>query len=158
MSKHFRRGFTLIEILIVIAIIALIMGVFLPNFNEMRRKSRDQARKAGVKAFVEALELYKLNHNPPAYIPDADFATITPGDPWIDNGVTYMNSFPVDPLYSANPSEFYIRYSRSNISNLLYIVAVCLEDPSDPEGAANPEPAVILGTCTSGKWYYKYAP
>jgi len=156
--KQLKRGFTLIEILIVIAIIALIMGVFLPNFNEMRRKSRDQARKAGVKAVVEALELYKLNQNPPTYLSDENFATITPGAAWIESGVTYMSSFPVDPLYAANPSEYYIRYDRDDSNALMYILAVCLEDPSDPEGAKNPAPQQITGSCTSSKWYYKYAP
>jgi prepilin-type N-terminal cleavage/methylation domain-containing protein len=154
--KHIKQGFTLIEILIVIAIIALIMGVFLPNFNEMRRKSRDQSRKAGVKAFVEALELYKINHSPPAYLSTEAFGGLTPGEIWEEGGVTYMNAFPKDPLYDVDPTEFYLRYNRTD--TVSYIVAACLEDTSDPEGKTNPNPALITGECTSEKWYYKYTP
>lgn len=154
MNKN-QNGFTLIEILIVIAIIAMLLAVLIPNFNELRRKSRDQNRKTGVKAYVEALELYKLNQNPPAYPVSIN---VTPGQSWEHNSVTYLNKTPKDPLYTNNPNQYFYRYSI-NGDSLRYFIGVCLEDASDPEGQDSPDIAILKPeSCPSKKWYYKTEP
>ena len=154
--KKNKNGFTLIEILIVVAIIAMLLAVFLPNFNLIRIRSRDQSRKAGVKAYVEALELYKLNQNPPSYPP-----TIPEnGGIWEVGTTTYMNKTPVDPLYSVKPTEYFYRYGLNGTDSLRYYIGVCLEDETDPEGEDDsPDTTIFVeSTCPSGKWYYKIEP
>jgi len=157
-----KSGFTLIEILIVIAIIGLLMAVFVPNFNELRRKSRDQARKSSIKAIAEALELYKINHVPPAY--PASLSSITPEEPWIEDTVTYMNQFPKDPLYHSSPTEYFYRYQRDGSDPLKYYLGACLEDKTDSDGksvAGMPLPWTTVfdeNTCPSKRWYYKIEP
>lgn len=56
MSKHY--GFTLVEILIVIAIIGILTSIGLQSFNSSQMKSRDAKRKAHLQQISNALELY----------------------------------------------------------------------------------------------------
>ena len=155
MEQKSCQGFTLIEILIVIAIIGMIVGLLLPNFNQLRQEGRDQARKTGVKALVEALEMYKLNQSPPAY--PANIPNLNTGGSWIDGEITYLNQTPVDPLYDTNENKFKYIYVRT--STQTYYVGVCLEDASDPDGRPSPDPTSFSDSyCDSKKWYYKTEP
>jgi prepilin-type N-terminal cleavage/methylation domain-containing protein len=52
------RGFTIIEILLVVAIVGLLTGTVSITFGNVRAKSRDQRRKADFLAIQSALELY----------------------------------------------------------------------------------------------------
>lgn len=56
-------GFTLIELLVVISIISLLSSVVFTTVNSARRKGRDAARAANVKALKLALELYYDDNN-----------------------------------------------------------------------------------------------
>lgn len=154
MEQKSIEGFTLIEILIVIAIIGMIVGLLLPNFNQLRQEGRDQARKAGVKALVEALEMYKLNQSPSSY--PANIPNLNTGDSWIDGEITYLNQTPVDPLYDTNEDKFKYIYVRT--SPQTYYVGICLEDASDSEGRPSPNPAFDNSYCDSDLWYYKTEP
>lgn len=53
-----RKGFTILELLIVVAIIGIISAVILNVISESRIKSRDSARKAQIQEVLKALELY----------------------------------------------------------------------------------------------------
>lgn len=157
MNQKHKSGFTLIEILIVIAIIGMIVGLLLPNFNQLRQEGRDQARKTGVKALVEALEMYKLNQNPPEY--PAAIPNLNTGDAWEDGSITYLNQTPVDPLYDADEEQFNYRYGLNGVDTQRYYVGVCLEDASDPDGRPSPDQTIFDDDyCDSNLWYYKTEP
>lgn len=53
-----QRGMTLIEILVVVAIIGLLAGLITINLNKAREKSRDKRRIADVESIAQALTLY----------------------------------------------------------------------------------------------------
>lgn len=52
-----KRGFTIIELIVVIAIIVILMSVVMSMLGESRQKARNAARLAGVNEYVKALEL-----------------------------------------------------------------------------------------------------
>jgi prepilin-type N-terminal cleavage/methylation domain-containing protein len=57
---HKKRGITLIELLVTIAILALLAVAVSISFTSVRQKSRDARRKQDVNGYVVALEKYKI--------------------------------------------------------------------------------------------------
>jgi len=56
---RFNRGFTLVELLVIISIIGFLASIVLISLNNARLKSRDAKRVADVRQFISALELYQ---------------------------------------------------------------------------------------------------
>jgi len=57
------KGFTLIELMVVIVIIAILAAVALPNFMGATEKARESAVTSAVKTLQTSLELYATDHN-----------------------------------------------------------------------------------------------
>src|SRR4051812_6845229 len=95
-------GFTLVELLIVIAIIGIIAAIVLVNLNSSRQKSRDVKRVADVRQILTAMQLY-FNDN--SGYPGPDTPSIT--GPTVDDGdpdwTTYLASWPTAPEPADNP-------------------------------------------------------
>lgn len=94
------RGFTLIELMIVVAIIAILAGILIPNFVNARAQAQTSACESNLRAIATAMELYYADHQryPDAgAIPDALNA----------GAVTYLNNTPRDPADAgATPSKY----------------------------------------------------
>lgn len=62
MKKDTSRGFTLLELLVVIGIIALLSIIVAASMSESRERGRDAGRKAQTQELLKALELYYSNN------------------------------------------------------------------------------------------------
>jgi prepilin-type N-terminal cleavage/methylation domain-containing protein len=94
-------GFTLVELLVVVAIIALLSSVVLASLTGARQKGRDAKRVADIKQLQLALELYyDANSSYPS-------ATDLSGGILVTNG--YIAVMPVDPTNTG--SETYSYYA-----------------------------------------------
>lgn len=138
-----KKSFTLIELLVVIAVLAGLMAMLLPNYMEVRKKSRDARRKSDLKSIQKALELYKLNQTTPVYPPSLTVcATLSSG------GVDYMKVIPPDALSqcSASPVGYYYTPSPDFST---YTLCACLENANDPDRSA----CTGAPACASGMYY-----
>jgi len=57
-----KKGFTLVEIMIVVAIIAILAAVAIPNFMTYRKTSQQNACKANMKQILSAIEAYQVKN------------------------------------------------------------------------------------------------
>jgi type II secretion system protein G len=84
------RGFTLIELMIVVAIIAILAGILVPNFVNARAQAQTSACESNLRAIATAMELYYADNQrypDPGVVPDALNTA----------AVTYLNNTPRDP-------------------------------------------------------------
>ena len=94
-SNSYKKGqgvFTLMELLVVVAIMAILLAVIMVSVSSSRQKGRDAKRIGDVRALSNALELYRSTNN--AYP-----TTLTPLMP------NYISTLPKDP--STNLDYFY---------------------------------------------------
>lgn len=133
------RGFSLIELLVVIGIIGILSSVMIANFIGIRERNRDAKRKAEVKQIQTAMELFRTDVGMyPAVLP-ACYAPLANGS------VTYMQEVPCDPL---NTTTKYI-YAPSG-DRFTYTLSACIENENDSDRDVITVPT---GTCSSGKAY-----
>lgn len=103
------KAFTLIELLIVVAIIAILAAIAVPNFLEAQTRSKVSRVKADMRTVATGIEAYSVDWNeyPPMY--DANY----PGVSWgtlseppfharvsstLTTPVSYLTSLPSDPF------------------------------------------------------------
>jgi prepilin-type N-terminal cleavage/methylation domain-containing protein len=58
-----KKGFTLVEIMIVVAILGLLVAIGVPGFLTARNKSRQSAEKANLKAISDNIASYGINES-----------------------------------------------------------------------------------------------
>lgn len=110
-----QRGFTLLEMMIVVAIIAILAGILIPNFTRARAQAATSGCMANEKMIATALELYFTDHQayPPAGNVDQSFVQSMSG---------YLNQIPVDPAAGAG---HYYSYSTASDGGVTTYAIIC---------------------------------
>jgi len=121
LNGKFRKGFTLVEIIVVIAIIAILTSFLIANFTNIRRTTRDAQRKLDLRGIQASLEIYRSDEG--SYPPSLPLTGC--GDPWVVVSVTYIQSIPCDPLASNT------QYNYTLLPSGNYTLVACLENIDD---------------------------
>jgi prepilin-type N-terminal cleavage/methylation domain-containing protein len=82
-KKRSERGFTLIELMIVVAIIGILAAIAIPKFADLIRKSKEGSTKGNIGAIKGALAVY-YGENEGSY-PVDNLASLTSGGKYIQN-------------------------------------------------------------------------
>ena len=99
--KNCQRGFTLIEIMVVVIILGILAGIVVPRLLEEPEEARRTKAQVQIKSFEEALAMYKL-HNGffPTTEQGLEALVNKPETGRIPNNYKeggYMNKIPADP-------------------------------------------------------------
>ena len=165
--KKSRSGFTIIELLIVIVVIAILAAITVVAYNGIQQRARDSRRKADMALLQKALDMYYLDNGT---FP-ASTGAVSPNGAWSSSGDSswanlatalkpYISSLPSDPintanvtssdsaLYSSNTTKFNYSYysgyssycSSAHRDKQMYIIGYRME------GAQNNQ---LIGDCTT---------
>lgn len=141
--RNTERGLTLMELIIVMAIIAIIATGLYVNLISSVQRGRDSKRKQDLTAIAKALELYYNDNNAYPQVPlPYDDSLTHPAN--IDN--IYMTKIPNDPQA---PEKNYCYWSDGSFN--YYLLLANLENQNDPDILQTPE------YCPSDGLYYNFA-
>lgn len=151
------RGFTLIELMIAISIVAIISAVGLVSYSKAQQLGRDARRKSDLQEIAKALQLY---YNDNGRYPCAHWDRSNLGNPWLNDGdigvggtcatakpvfnSNYISTLPVDPIntptatqpWLANNYIYGYRAYNCNTNGDYYFLVAQLENPNDPDRVA----------------------
>ncbi|MBI3486385.1 prepilin-type N-terminal cleavage/methylation domain-containing protein [Candidatus Daviesbacteria bacterium] len=137
---NFSRGFTLVELMVVIAIIAILAAIAITVFSGQQKNARDSQRRANIDAIANALESKKGSNATYQIISSSDFTSQT---------------FPTDPGYAGEPSRYSICYNKTSGSSLAQNISPNTTTAASrlggwPTGHAGPTGATANSTCKDG--------
>ncbi len=98
-SRNYNRGFTLIELMVVVVILGILAAVVVPRVMDRPDQARISAAQSNIRAIRSALDMYKLdNHAYPTTDQGLQALVERPGsDPVPPSWNRYMEKIPQDP-------------------------------------------------------------
>lgn len=128
--------------MIVVAIIAILAGILIPNFTHARAQAQTAACEANLRQIATAMELYYADNQ----VYPTGTATKIGAGTIANNGVNYLNTVPQDPSASTTGAQYSF---TSGATNPPGYVIMC---------PGNHEPATLAkinnGTTTNTKLIY----
>ena len=99
MKRMKARGFTLIEVLVVVAILGILAAIVVPRIRDRPDEAKRVAAKADIGAIVQALKLYRLDNG---FYPSTDQGLLAlvqrpASNPVPGNWKPYLDRLPRDP-------------------------------------------------------------
>ena len=119
--REAERGFTLIELMIVVAIIAILAGILIPNFVNARSQAQTAACESNLRAIATALELYYADNQ---VYPTAAGAAVQPAL-LTANGVAYLNNTPKDPAAQSGAATYVLTTAQATGGSPASYTIVC---------------------------------
>lgn len=130
------KAFTLIEVVIVIAIGALIILVVLQAVSNAQQSQRDSSRRQEGSQITAAMEQYFANNNeypddPDSSVLQAGYVSDTIETNWSDNGTMTLSAPSAGECSDIGAVDF-DSYYEVDANNRDYTFWICLEQGDDP--------------------------
>lgn len=104
MKKRNQKGFTIMEILIVVAIIAILVAIAIPTFNSALTKSKEAADVANLRAaYAEVMMAYMMGDT-----------TTAPTAKTVKDKAGKLN---VEGNYKSNENDTTVKYEATKLEN-----------------------------------------
>jgi prepilin-type N-terminal cleavage/methylation domain-containing protein len=171
MGRKDNKGFTLVELLVVVAIIGLLASIIIVSLNSARTRAKDARRLSDIRAIISALELYYHDNEqypgPTSSYGESegtcggwDTSTVDndgDGKPFIEPLIDgdYLSSVPTDPVGSGTCSGLTYRYYRygagtsgcDSSRGAFYVLEII-----DMETSGRPHPQSPGWSCPARNW------
>lgn len=166
MNTYTRQGFTIVELLIVIVVVAVLAAVSVSAFSGTQQRARDTQRVHDMQTIVKALELYKIQTgtypavHPTNQIGGWEVSSINPNQflsALKTSGV--VSTVPVDPVNTGTTTQGMLyRYTLYPAGSngcptsrgAFYVLAV--GDAETATGSLSSSPGFACTTTWSGGW------
>lgn len=139
-----QKGFSLVEIIVVISILGILMSIVIFSFSDTRGSARDTVRMSDIDQIGLAMRMYAVQYGA---LPDCEGGTVLEagrgpvytGAPCADEELIkqyledYFGTIPTDPLGPDNSNYYYYYDSRHNCftsGSAAMVFAVNLEEMS----------------------------
>lgn len=147
-----QKGFTIVELLIVIVVIGILAAITIVSYNGIQQRARDTQRKSDVATITKAIELYYIDNG---QFPPSSGSTII-SNSWSTTADTswsnlkallvpkYISNLPIDPVntqgtpvYTSGSYYSYAYYTNKSTYcgaqiNQMYIFVYKLESGTQP--------------------------
>lgn len=158
-KRPFRRAFTLIELLMVIAIIGILAGILIPSVGAVRRQANVAASKSQLSSYVNAIQMFKSEYGFFPFISGATdetldlssgsesgefIETLSGRDPTSGDRSTEGGNRRSIAFHSFSESEFYLEdndeMSRTQLADRFNNRNIFIEIDGDGDGRVEPAP------------------
>lgn len=112
--KH-QRGFTLLEMMVVVAIIAILAAILIPNFTHARAQAASSACMGNIKTIATALELYYTDKQAYPAASNTPIDTKATGSGGLLAG--YLGQPPEDPAAGAGKYYSFSTFSSGGVQS-----------------------------------------
>lgn len=133
-----REGFTIIELLVVLSVIALFSSVVFALVSNTRANSRDAKREQDLKSLQDALAIYATNSG--TYPVTGASGIYLTGNDSVSSALIASGVIPAIPLDPLNTNTF--RYQYASADGFTYVLIYSLETSNIPGKSAGAQQAV----------------
>jgi len=134
-----RRGFTLVELLVVLLILGVLVGLAVPRYMKAQKNARFRTFTANVREIQSTLEVYRMDKTStgPAEYPDN-----------LSELQGYFTQQPVNPytgksMLSDNPEESGLQYTNNGSTYTLTVVQRDVDDVNKNGDTTEPLPVAL---------------
>lgn len=121
-----KRGFTIIELLVVMAVIGMLASIMFVAFTSLQAKSRDTRRIEDIRELQKALSLYYVGTN---RFPEAATPVNVDGTDSVTTALVNEGAIPAFAGDPVSPTYDYV-YQTSGVG--AYTITFCLETDTIP--------------------------